>query len=74
MRSDVSVAEETARFLGYASYQDLYDTDVGARGLWWAELYVVEEARRRGAGDNDTRIICLDGAALETLAVTSVES
>ncbi len=45
---DVLVAEDAGRIVGYASYQDYYDTDVGARGLWLAELYVGEEARRRG--------------------------
>ncbi len=45
---DVLVAEDAGRIVGYASYQDLYDSDVGARGLWLAELYVVEGARRRG--------------------------
>ncbi len=45
---DVLVAEDAGRIVGYASYQDHNDTDVGARGLWLAELYVAEEARRRG--------------------------
>ncbi|MEE8445399.1 MAG: GNAT family N-acetyltransferase [Alphaproteobacteria bacterium] len=105
---DVLVAEDAGRIVGYASYQDHYDTDVGARGLWLAELYVAEEARRRGvarrllaalariaakrglvsigwavrtanrrardfyeiigAGDDDTRLIALDGSALASLA------
>ena len=107
---DVLVAEDAGRVVGYASYQDHYNTDVGARGLWLAELYVAEEARRRGiarklmaalariatdrglvsiwwavrtantrarafyeiinAGDDDTRLIGLDGAALASLAAT----
>ena len=105
---DVLVAEDAGRVVGYASYQDHYDTDVGARGLWLAELYVAEEARRRGiarrlmaalariaaerglvsigwavrtanrrardfyeiigAGDDDTRLLALDGGALDALA------
>ena len=105
---DVLVAEDAGRIVGYASYQDHYDTDVGARGLWLAELYVAEEARRRGiarqlmaalariaaerglvsigwavrtanrrardfyeiigANDDDTRLLALEGSALEALA------
>ncbi len=47
---DVLVAEHRGAVAGYASYQDLYNTDLAEPGLWLIDLYVDEALRGRGAG------------------------
>jgi GNAT superfamily N-acetyltransferase len=44
------IAELDARPAGYALFFPAYDTDHAARGFYLQDLYVVPEARRRGAG------------------------
>ena len=44
------VAECGGEAVGYAVYCPGYDTDVAARGVWLADLYVRPAFRRRGAG------------------------
>jgi len=47
---DVLVAEHEGAVAGYASYQDLYNTDLAEPGLWLIDLYVDEALRGLGAG------------------------
>lgn len=44
------VAERGGRLVGYACYFPAYNTDLAARGLWLADLYVTDAERRRGTG------------------------
>lgn len=48
--ASVLLAERAGAALGYALYHDCYNTDLAARGLWLADLYVVEAARGAGIG------------------------
>ncbi len=47
---DVLVAEHRGAVAGYASYQDLYNTDLAEPGPWLIDLYVNEALRGQGAG------------------------
>ena len=49
-RFRVLIAEEAGEALGYALFFPSYDTDHAARGFYLQDLYVREEARRRGVG------------------------
>jgi ribosomal protein S18 acetylase RimI-like enzyme len=44
------IAERDGQPAGYALFYPSYDTDHAARGLYLQDLYVVPQARRRGAG------------------------
>jgi len=46
----VLVAEDAARLLGYAAYEETFNTDCGEPGLWLHDLYVEDAARGRGVG------------------------
>jgi ribosomal protein S18 acetylase RimI-like enzyme len=49
-RFRVLIAERDGVVVGYALFFPAYDTDNAERGLYLQDLYVVPEARRRGAG------------------------
>ena len=44
------IAEQAGEAVGYALYYGGYDTDRATRGVYLADLYVMERWRRRGAG------------------------
>jgi GNAT superfamily N-acetyltransferase len=44
------LAVRDGRPVGYACYFPAYNTDLAARGLWLADLYVTDGERRRGTG------------------------
>ena len=46
----VLLAELAGEAVGYALYQDFYNTDLACRGLWLSDLFVVEAARGRRIG------------------------
>lgn len=45
-----TLAETDGRVVGYAVYYTGYDTDTATRGVYLADLFVVEAARRQGVG------------------------
>lgn len=46
----VIVAEQGGELVGYASYCEVYNSDIAARGLWGVDLFVTEHARGQGIG------------------------
>ena len=46
----VVLAELAGEAVGYALYQDFYNTDLACRGLWLSDLFVVEQAQGRHIG------------------------
>lgn len=59
----ILVAERDGMLLGYAFFEDTFNSDNAARGLWLLDLFVRESARRQGIGQ-----ALLAAAARETLA------
>ncbi len=47
---DVLVVERAGRLVGYALYHETYESIYANRGVYLADLFVVEEARRLGLG------------------------
>ncbi len=47
---DVLVAERAGRLVGYALFHETYESIYANRGVYLADLFVVEEARRLGLG------------------------
>ncbi len=47
---DVLVAERAGRLIGYALFHETYESIYANRGVYLADLFVVEEARREGLG------------------------
>jgi ribosomal protein S18 acetylase RimI-like enzyme len=44
------LVEAAGKVLGYALFYPSYDTDIGAKGFYLQDLYVLPEARRQGIG------------------------
>ncbi len=59
----ILVAERDGMLVGYAFFEDTFNSDNAARGLWLLDLFVRESARRQGIGQG-----LLAAAARETLA------
>lgn len=64
------VAERDGRLVGYACYFPAYNTDLAARGLWLADLYVADAERRRGTG---RRLLAAVAAEAVRRGLASVE-
>jgi GNAT superfamily N-acetyltransferase len=47
---DVLVAERAGKLMGYALFHETYESIYAHRGVYLADLFVVEEARREGLG------------------------
>ncbi len=47
---DVLLADLAGEAVGYALFHDCYNTDIAARGVWLADIYVTDGARGHGAG------------------------
>jgi GNAT superfamily N-acetyltransferase len=47
---EVLVAEGGSGLIGYAAYEETFNTDCGEPGLWLHDIYVDEGARGRGLG------------------------
>lgn len=47
---DLLLAEFGGAVVGYALFHDCYNTDIAARGVWLADIYVTDAARGHGAG------------------------
>ena len=47
---DLLLAELGGAVVGYALFHDCYNTDIAARGVWLADIYVTDAARGHGAG------------------------
>ncbi len=58
----ILVAEHDGMLVGYAFFEDTFNSDNAARGLWLLDLFVRDSARRQGIGQG------LLAAARETLA------
>ena len=59
----ILVAERHGTLVGYAFFEDTFNSDNAARGVWLLDLFVREGARRQGIGQ-----ALLATAARETLA------
>ena len=59
----VLVAECDGALAGYAFFQDCFDSEAAARGVWLLDLFVHEPARRQGIGQD-----LLAAVARETVA------
>ena len=59
----ILVAERDGSLLGYAFFEDSFNSDNAARGVWLLDLFVRESARRHGIGQG-----LLAATARETLA------
>ena len=46
----VLLAERNGEAVGFAVFQDFYNSDLAAWGLWLTDLYVREATRRQGVG------------------------
>ena len=49
---DILFAEFGGDVVGYALFHDCYNTDMAARGVWLADIYVTDAARGHGAGQS----------------------
>lgn len=47
---EVLLAELDGETVGYAMFEDFYNSDLAARGVWLHDLFVEEAARGKGAG------------------------
>ena len=59
----VLVAERDGALAGYAFFQDCFNSEAAARGVWLLDLFVREPARRQGIGQD-----LLAAVARETVA------
>jgi GNAT superfamily N-acetyltransferase len=59
----VLVAERDGALVGYAFFQDVFNAETAARGVWLDDLFVREPARRQGIGQD-----LLAAVSRETLA------